>query len=63
MKMIILSSAVALGLAFLAAYVLAREQRPAYEAFVGSGADVRDPGHNLVGPRWNGLYPGDAPAS
>jgi hypothetical protein len=31
------------------------EQEPAYRAFTGSGAEVRDPGHNLVGPNWNGL--------
>ena len=55
MKIIIVSAIAALGLAYLASYLLSTEQKPAYEAFVGSGADVRDPGHNLVGPNWNGL--------
>ena len=45
----------ALGLAYVASLILNREQEPAYEAFVGSGARVGDPGHNLVGPNWNGL--------
>ena len=54
MKIIIVSAVAALGLAYLASYVLSTEQRSAYEAFVGSGADVRDPGHNLVGPNWSG---------
>ena len=55
MKMIILSAIAALGLAYAASLILDREQKPAYEAFVGSGARVGDPGHNLVGPNWNGL--------
>ena len=54
MKVIILSAVAVLGLGYAAAFVLARSQAPAYEAFVGSGARVGDPGHNLVGPRWNG---------
>ena len=54
MKMIILSAIAALGLAYAASLILNREQEPAYEAFVGSGARVGDPGHNLVGQNWSG---------
>ncbi len=55
MKVIILSAIVALALGYLAAFVLNGEQRPAYEAFVGSGARVgAQPGTNLVGPQWDG---------
>ena len=56
MKVIALSAVAALVLAFAASFVLQSQQRPAYEAFVGSGARVGDdPGTNLVGPRWDGL--------
>ncbi len=54
MKVIILSAVAALLLGYAAWFVLGREQEPAYEAFVGSGARVGDPGHNLVGPEWTG---------
>lgn len=54
MKVIILSAVAALAVAFAASFVLSREQEPAYEAFVGSGARVGDPGNNLVGPQWTG---------
>lgn len=59
MRVIILSVAVAIGLAVVASYVLSTQQRPAYEAFVGSGASVGDPGENLVGRNWNGMNAGD----
>ena len=59
MKVMILSVVVALGLAVAASYVLSTQQRPAYEAYVGSGASVGDPGENLVGKNWNGLNVGD----
>jgi hypothetical protein len=63
LKVIILSVAVALVLAYAASLVLNGEQEPAYEAFVGSGARVGDPGHNLVGPNWNGNPRVEAPQS
>ncbi|HEX2509926.1 MAG TPA: hypothetical protein VHK66_05345 [Microvirga sp.] len=53
-KMIILSAAAALIVAYAAFFILNREQEPAYQAFVGSGARVGDPGTNLVGPDWTG---------
>ncbi len=54
MKVIILSAVVALVLAYAASFILNRGQEPAYEAFVGSGARVGNPGTNLVGPEWTG---------
>ncbi len=63
MKIITLATVAAFAIATVAWSVLSTEQRPAYEAFVGSGADVRDPGHNLVGPTWNGLNRETNPAS
>ena len=54
-----LSMVVALGLAVLASYVLSTQQRPAYQAYVGSGASVGEPGENLVGKNWNGMNAGD----
>jgi hypothetical protein len=53
-KMIILSAVATLILAYAAALILNREQEPAYQAFVGSGARVGNPGSNLVGPEWTG---------
>jgi hypothetical protein len=53
-KVIIVSAVAALVLAFAASFVLNVEQKPAYEAFVGSGARVGEPGNNLVGPNWTG---------
>ena len=55
MKVIIFSAVAALLLGFAAFLVLRTEQRPVYEAYVGDGARVGDPGHNLVGPDWSGL--------
>ena len=52
--MIILSAVATLILAYAAALILNREQEPAYQAFVGSGARVGNPGSNLVGPEWTG---------
>ena len=55
MKMIILAAVAALVLGYAASFVLNGEQKPAYEAFVGSGACVgSQPGTNLVGPDWDG---------
>jgi hypothetical protein len=64
LKVIILSAVAALVLGYAASFVLNREQRPAYEAFVGSGARVGDqPGTNLVGPNWDGNPNPGRPAS
>lgn len=52
-----MSAVAALLLAYAASFVLNQEHRPAYESFVGSGARVGDPGHNLVGENWSGQPP------
>jgi hypothetical protein len=64
LKVIVLSAVVALILGYAAFFVLTREQKPAYEAFVGSGARVGDQrGTNLVGEKWDGNPRVDRPAS
>jgi hypothetical protein len=63
LKVIILSAVAALVIAFASSFVLNREQAPAYEAFVGSGARVGNPGSNLVGPAWDGQNTSAAPSS
>jgi hypothetical protein len=62
MKTIILALVAAIALGGLAAYVLADNQRLAYQAYATSGARVT-PTDNLVGPRWNGDPDPKAPAS
>jgi len=62
MKTIILALVAAIALGGLAAYVLADNQRLAYQAYSTSGARVT-PTDNLVGPRWNGDPDPKAPAS
>lgn len=63
MKIIILSAVTALALGYVASFVLAQGQEPAYQAYTGSGARVGDPGNNLVGPAWNGMNNPATPAS
>jgi hypothetical protein len=58
-KTIALGIVAAIVLSAAAAMVLRTQQRPAYRAYVGSGANVGDPGENLVGKNWNGLNAGD----
>ncbi|TNC11965.1 hypothetical protein FF100_17115 [Methylobacterium terricola] len=54
MKAFLVAVAAALVLATAASFLLAENQRFAYQAFATSGARVSDPGNNLVGPRWTG---------
>jgi hypothetical protein len=63
LKVIILSAVAALVIAYAAAFVLSREQEPAYQAYTGSSVRVGDPGSNLVGPNWSGLNEPTAPGS
>jgi hypothetical protein len=63
LKVIILSAVAALVLGYLASFVLNQGQELAHSAFRGAGAEVRDPGHNLVGPNWNGLNEPERPRS
>jgi hypothetical protein len=63
LKVIILSAVAALVITFAASFVLDRGQEPAYQAYVGSGARVGNPGTNLVGPSWDGTNTPEAPRS
>ena len=54
MKAFLVAVAAAMVLATAASFLLAENQRFAYQAFATSGARVSDPGTNLVGPRWTG---------
>ena len=54
MKVILASLLAAIVIAVGAALILDTTQRPAYEVYKGAGADIRDPGHNLVGENWTG---------
>jgi hypothetical protein len=54
MKVILASLLAAIVIAVGAALILNTTQRTAYEVFKGAGADIRDPGHNLVGENWTG---------
>ena len=54
MKVILVSVLTAVVITVAAALILNSTQRTAYEVFQGAGADVRDPGHNLVGENWSG---------
>ena len=54
MKVILSGIVAALVLGVVAAFALRAVQEPAYQAYSTSGTRVDEPGHNLVGPRWNG---------
>lgn len=54
MKAFLVAVVVAVAIGFLAATLLNDNQRFAYQAFATSGTRVSHPGHNLVGPKWNG---------
>lgn len=60
MKSFVIAIVAALALGLLAATLLNSNQRFAYQAFATSGTRVSEPGHNLVGPKWNGeaAHPG-----
>ena len=54
MKTIVLATISMLLLGGVAAFLLSATQKRAYEAYSTTGARVSEPGHNLVGPNWNG---------
>ena len=54
MKMVLTGIVASVVLGVLAAFALRARQEPAYEPYRTSGTRVDEPGHNLVGPRWNG---------
>ena len=53
MKMVLTGIVASVVLGVVAAFALRAVQEPAYEAFRTPSTRV-EPGHNLVGPRWNG---------
>jgi hypothetical protein len=63
LRIIILASLAAVLVAYAASLILGGEQESAYQAFVGSGARISDPGYNLVGRTWDGLATLDQPQS
>ena len=54
MKVIFASILGAIVIGVVAALILTSTQKPAYEVYTGAGAQVREPGHNLVGENWSG---------
>ena len=54
MNIVISGIIAAVVLAVVAAFAMRAGQLPSYEAYATSSTRVDDPGHNLVGPRWNG---------
>ena len=56
MKVILSSIAASVLLGVVAALILGWTQRPAYDVFSTSMTRVGNPGSNLVGPNWSGLY-------
>ena len=62
MKTIVLAIVMSVVLGAAAAYLLAANQTPAYQAYSTSGARVT-PTDNLVGPNWTGTPNRKAPAS
>ena len=60
MKMIVIAGLIAVAGAVGAMMVLNNKfQRPVYEAYSTTGARVGDPGDNLVGRDWPGVYKAD----
>jgi uncharacterized protein involved in exopolysaccharide biosynthesis len=62
MRVIFSAILTSIALGVVAGLVFSVAQTPVYEAQPRSGVRVGDPGHNLVGPEWSGLYPTDTKA-
>ena len=54
MNIVISGIVAAVVLGVVAAFALRAVQEPAYHTYSTSSTRVGDPGHNLVGQRWNG---------
>lgn len=52
MKAIVLGILIAGGIALASSFILAENQRPAFDRFATSSVRVGVPGDNLVGPEW-----------
>jgi hypothetical protein len=56
MRIIVTSMVVAVLLASAAGAVLSTAQKPVYQGRAMPTVRIDDPGENLVGPDWSGLY-------
>ena len=61
MRAIVSGIAIALGIAVLAAFVLAEAQKPSYKVYTTQSVRLGDPGHNLVGQNWAEGYQAEQP--
>jgi hypothetical protein len=57
MRVIVSAIIVAALISAAVGYVLFTGEKPIYEALAQPGVRIGDPGTNLVGPNWTGLYP------
>jgi hypothetical protein len=55
-RVIVTSILAAVLLALGAGVLLSLSQKPVYQAEAPPSVRIGDPGHNLVGPDWSGLY-------
>jgi hypothetical protein len=62
MRVIFSAILTSIAIGIVAGLVFYAAQTPVYDAQPMSGVRVADPGHNLVGPSWSGLYPTDTKA-
>jgi hypothetical protein len=56
MKAVLSGIVIAFCVAVLASLVLGGTQRPSFEAYSTQAVRVGDPGHNLIGPAWDGSH-------
>jgi hypothetical protein len=57
MRVALSSIVVAVVISVVVGYALFAREKPIYEALAQPGVRIGDPGTNLVGPNWSGLYP------
>lgn len=54
MRTILAGICVTMALAVVAAFALSEAQKDTFQVYTTSSVRVGNPGHNLVGPNWNG---------
>ncbi len=57
MRVILSAIVAAILISAAVGYVLLAGDKPIYQALAQPGVRLGDPGTNLVGPDWTGLYP------
>ena len=57
MRVILSAIVAAILISAAVGYVLLAGDKPIYQALAQPGVRLGDPGSNLVGPDWTGLYP------